>query len=124
MFDRPKPSEIPTKPGAYMFRDAHGRVIYAGKAKNLRSRGMSYFGAGLHPRTQAVIGNARHFEWIVPYPYVDALMLEYNLIKKLRRRFNVKLVDDESYSYLVITRTNECPQALVTRARNRKGTQY
>ncbi|HLT96159.1 MAG TPA: GIY-YIG nuclease family protein, partial [Acidimicrobiia bacterium] len=124
MFDRPKPSEIPTKPGAYMFRDAHGRVIYAGKAKNLRSRVMSYFGTGLHPRTQAMVDNARHVEWIVTDSDVDALMLEYNLIKKHRPRFNVKLVDDKSYPYLVITRTKEWPQALVTRARKRKGNQY
>lgn len=124
MFERPTPSEIPTKPGAYMFRDAHGRVIYVGKAKNLRSRVMSYFGTGLHPRTQAMVDNARQVEWIVTDSDVNALMLEYNLIKQHRPRFNIKLVDDKSYPYLVITRTKEWPQALVTRARKRKGNQY
>ncbi|MFO7300323.1 MAG: excinuclease ABC subunit UvrC [Actinomycetes bacterium] len=124
MFERPTPSEIPTKPGAYMFRDAHGRVIYAGKAKNLRSRVMSYFGTGLHPRTQAMVDTARQVEWIVTDSEVGALMLEYTLIKQHRPRFNVKLVDDKSYPYLVITRTQEWPQALVTRARKRRGNQY
>ena len=55
MFERPKTSDIPTKPGAYMFRDRHGKVIYVGKAKSLRSRVASYFGAGLHPRTQVPV---------------------------------------------------------------------
>lgn len=124
MFTRPTPSDIPIDPGAYMFRDAHGRVIYAGKAKNLRSRVMSYFGTGLHPRTQAMVDNARNVEWIITDSDVAALMLEYNLIKRHRPRFNVKLVDDKSYPYLVITRTQEWPQALVTRARKRKGNEY
>jgi excinuclease ABC subunit C len=124
MFEKPTPSEIPTKPGAYLFRDTHGRVIYVGKAKNLRSRVMSYFGMGLHPRTQAMVDNARNLEWIITDSDVAALMLEYSLIKEHRPRFNIKLVDDKSYPYLVITRTQEWPQAVVTRARKRKGNEY
>ncbi|MGH8914058.1 MAG: GIY-YIG nuclease family protein, partial [Acidimicrobiia bacterium] len=65
MFERPKPSEIPDQPGAYIFRDRHERVIYVGKAKSLRSRVPSYFGVGLHRRTQAMVDNARAVEWII-----------------------------------------------------------
>lgn len=124
MFERPKTSEIPAQPGAYMFRDRHGRVIYAGKAKSLRSRVSSYFGAGLHPRTQTMVDTARSVEWIITASEVEALMLEYSLIKEHRPRFNVKLVDDKSYPFLAITRSHEWPRAMVMRGKKRKGTEY
>ncbi len=124
MFERPKTSEIPAKPGAYMFRDKNGKVIYVGKAKSLRSRVSSYFGTGLHPRTQTMVDNARSVEWILTESEVAALMLEYGLIKQHRPRFNVKLVDDKSYPYLALTRSHEWPRALVMRGRKRKGNQY
>ncbi len=124
MFERPQPSEIPDKSGTYLFRDKNGRVIYVGKAKSLRSRVSSYFGIGLHPRTQAMVDNARTVEWIITDSEVDALMLEFNLIKEHRPRFNVKLVDDKSYPYLAITRTHEWPRAQVMRGKKRKGNQY
>ncbi|MGB7860758.1 MAG: excinuclease ABC subunit UvrC [Acidimicrobiia bacterium] len=124
MFERPAPSEIPAQPGAYMFRDKHGKVIYVGKAKSLRSRVSSYFGVGLHPRTQAMVDNARSVEWIITESEVAALMLEYSLIKKHRPRFNVKLVDDKSYPYLAITRSHEWPRAMVMRGKKRKGNEY
>jgi len=124
MFDRPKPSEIPDRPGAYLFRDRNGKVIYVGKAKSLRSRVSSYFGIGLHPRTQTMVDNARAVEWIITESEVAALMLEYTLIKKHRPRFNVKLVDDKSYPYLAITRSHEWPRAQVMRGKKRKGNQY
>ena len=124
MFERPKTSEIPVIPGAYMFRDRHGKVIYAGKAKSLRSRVSSYFGVGLHPRTQAMVDNARSVEWIITESEVAALMLEYSLIKKHRPRFNVKLVDDKSYPYLALTRSHEWPRALVMRGKRRRGNEY
>ena len=124
MFDRPKTSEIPVNPGAYLFRDQHGKVIYVGKAKTLRSRVASYFGIGLHPRTQAMVDTARSVEWIITESEVAALMLEYSLIKKHRPRFNVKLVDDKSYPYLAITRSHEWPRALVMRGKKRRGNEY
>lgn len=124
MFERPKTSEIPAKPGAYMFRDRHGRVIYVGKAKSLRSRVSSYFGAGLHPRTQSMVDTARSVEWILTESEVAALMLEYSLIKEHRPRFNVKLVDDKSYPFLALTRGHEWPRAMVMRGKKRKGTEY
>jgi excinuclease ABC subunit C len=124
MFDRPKTSEIPDQPGAYLFRDRNGRVVYVGKAKSLRSRVSSYFGVGLHPRTQAMVDNARTVDWILTDSEVNALMLEYSLIKEHRPRFNVKLVDDKSYPFLAITRSHEWPRALVLRGKKRKGNEY
>ncbi|HSM44747.1 MAG TPA: excinuclease ABC subunit UvrC [Acidimicrobiia bacterium] len=124
MFERPKTSEIPDRPGAYLFRDRHGRVIYVGKAKSLRSRIASYFGIGLHPRTQAMVDNARSVDWILTESEVAALMLEYSLIKEHRPRFNVKLVDDKSYPFLAITRSHEWPRAMVMRGRKLKGNEY
>ena len=124
MFERPKPSEIPDHPGAYLFRDKHGRVIYVGKAKSLRSRVSSYFSTGLHPRTQAMVDTARSVDWILTESEVAALMLEYSLIKEHRPRFNVKLVDDKSYPFLAITRSHEWPRAMVMRGRKRKGNEY
>jgi excinuclease ABC subunit C len=124
MFERPKTSEIPDHPGAYLFRDKHGRVIYVGKAKSLRSRVSSDFGAGLHPRTQAMVDTARSVDWILTDSEVNALMLEYSLIKEHRPRFNVKLVDDKSYPFLAITRSHEWPRAMVIRGKKRKGNEY
>ncbi|HSK06564.1 MAG TPA: excinuclease ABC subunit UvrC [Acidimicrobiia bacterium] len=124
MFERPKPSEIPDQPGAYLFRDRHGKVVYVGKAKSLRSRVPSYFGVGLHPRTQAMVDNARSVEWIITESEVAALMLEFSLIKRHRPRFNVKLTDDKSYPYLAITRSDEWPRARVMRGAKRKGNEY
>ena len=124
MRSRPRPDEIPNKPGAYLFRDAHGRVIYVGKAKSLRSRVSSYFGSGLHPRTRAMVEAAESVEWVLTDSEVAALMLEYSLIKEHRPRFNVKLVDDKSYPYLAITRSHPWPRAVVMRGRRRKGNEY
>lgn len=124
MFERPKTSEIPVKPGAYLFRDRHGQVVYVGKAKSLRSRVASYFGAGLHPRTKAMVDTARSVEWIITESEVAALMLEYSLIKQHRPRFNVRLVDDKSYPYLAITTSDQWPRAMVIRGKKRKGYDY
>ena len=124
MFERPKTSEIPDRPGAYLFRDRHGKVIYVGKAKSLRGRVASYFGTGLHPRTQAMVDAARSVEWILTESEVAAIMLEYSLIKQHRPRFNIKLADDKSYPYLAITRSHEWPRAMVMRGKKRKGSEY
>jgi excinuclease ABC subunit C len=124
VFERPKPSEIPDQPGAYFFRDKHGKVIYVGKAKSLRGRVASYFGVGLHPRTQAMVDNAQSVDWIITESEVAALMLEFSLIKRHRPRFNIKLVDDKSYPYLAITRSDEWPRARVMRGAKRRGNEY
>lgn len=124
MRERPRPSEIPDAPGAYMFRDRHGKVIYVGKAKSLRSRVSSYFARGLPPRTQAMVDAADTVEWIITDNEVEALMLEYSLLQRHRPRFNVRLVDDKSYPYLAITRSDEWPRARVMRGKKKKGTEY
>ena len=124
MRERPRPSEIPDAPGAYMFRDRHGKVIYVGKAKSLRSRVSSYFARGLPPRTQAMVDAADTVEWIITDNEVEALMLEYSLLQRHRPRFNVRLVDDKSYPYLAITRSDEWPRARVMRGKKKRGTEY
>jgi excinuclease ABC subunit C len=119
---RPKPSEIPDLPGAYLFRDPHGQVLYVGKAKSLRKRVVNHFNQ-VGPGASKV-DEAETVEWIVTSNEVEALMLEYSLIKKHRPRYNIKLRDDKSYPYLAITRRDEWPRARVMRGARRKGTQY
>lgn len=123
---RPDTLAIPTGPGSYQFKDEHGRVIYVGKAANLRSRVTSYFSdpALLHTRTAAMVSAAHDLSWIEVDNEVAALMLEYNLIKQHRPRFNVRLRDDKSYPFLAVTLDEEWPRAVVMRGRKRKGTKY
>jgi excinuclease ABC subunit C len=122
--ERPPAGSIPASPGVYMFRDAAGRVIYAGKAKSLRSRVTSYFGSELHPRTRAMVEAAAGLEWIVTESEVEALHLELNLIKQHRPRYNVRYRDDKSYPYLAITLDEEFPRARVMRGAKRRGVRY
>jgi excinuclease ABC subunit C len=121
---RPLPSTIPDEPGAYTFRDADGRPVYVGKAKSLRKRVGSYFAKPQHPRTQAMLDAATTVEWIVASGEVDALMLEYNLIKSNRPRYNVRYRDDKSYPYLALTVGERWPRAQVMRGARRKGVRY
>ncbi len=121
---RPAPSSIPDAPGAYLFRDGDGRVIYAGKALSLRKRLASYWGKPLHPRTAAMTEAAASVEWIVASGEVDALMLEYNLIQRHRPRFNIRYRDDKSYPYLALTVGEKWPRAQVLRGAKRKGVRY
>jgi excinuclease ABC subunit C len=123
---RPKPGEIPTTPGVYRFRDEHGRVVYVGKAKNLRSRLSSYFQdiAALHPRTRSMVTTAASVEWTVVGTEVEALALEYSWIKEYDPRFNVKYRDDKSYPYLAVTMGESVPRAQVMRGAKRAGTRY
>ncbi len=122
-----RPSElIPDKPGSYQFKDAHGRVIYVGKAINLRSRINSYFASpkSLHPRTLNMVTAARSVEWIEVRNDIEALILEHSLINQYSPRFNVRLRDDKSYPFLAVTTDEQWPRALVMRGRKRKGTRY
>jgi excinuclease ABC subunit C len=123
---RPAPGEIPVEPGVYRFRDAHGRVIYVGKAKSLRPRLSSYFQdlSALHPRTQTMVTTAASVEWTVVATEVEALQLEYSWIKEFDPRFNVKYRDDKSYPYLAVTMGDEFPRVQVMRGAKRKGTRY
>jgi excinuclease ABC subunit C len=123
---RPKAGEIPTQPGVYKFRDASGRVIYVGKAKNLRSRLSSYFQdiANLHSRTAAMVTSAAAVEWTVVNTEVEALQLEYSWIKEFDPRYNVKYRDDKSYPWLAVTVGEEFPRVMVGRGAKKKGTRY
>jgi excinuclease ABC subunit C len=121
---RPDTSSIPDAPGAYLFRDADGRVVYVGKATSLRKRLTSYWGKPLHPRTEAMMAAAESVEWIVASNEVDALMLEHNLIKEHLPRFNIRYRDDKSYPYLALTVGERWPRAQVVRGARRKGVKY
>ena len=123
---RPRTGEIPDQPGVYQFSDAHGRVIYVGKAKSLRQRLNSYFAdpAGLHPRTQQMVFTATRVQWTVVGTEVEALQLEYTWIKELDPRFNVKYRDDKSYPWLAVTVGEEYPRVQVLRGAKKKGTRY
>ena len=123
---RPEPGSIPTQPGVYRFRDARGRVVYVGKAKNLRARLSSYFQdvGNLHPRTATMVTTAASVEWTVVNTEVEALQLEYSWIKEFDPRFNVKYRDDKSYPWLAVTVGEEFPRVMVGRGAKRKGTRY
>jgi excinuclease ABC subunit C len=110
----------------YRFRDSHGRVIYVGKAKNLRSRLNSYFAdfAALHPRTQTMLTSAAEVDWTVVATEVEALQLEYSWIKEFDPRFNVRYRDDKSYPYLAVTMADEYPRVMVMRGARRRGVRY
>ena len=123
---RPQTSTIPTDPGVYRFMDGNGRVIYVGKAKNLRSRLTSYFGnqQKLHERTQRMVQTARDVTWTIVDSEYEALQLEFMWIKQYEPLFNVRFRDDKSYPYLAISMREEVPRAFVTRNRELKGVKY
>src|SRR5215218_9125521 len=123
---RPAPGSIPVEPGVYRFRDPHGRVIYVGKAKSLRSRLNSYFAdiSGLAPRTRQMVTAAGSVEWTVVTTEVEALQLEYNWIKEFDPRFNIRYRDDKSYPVLAVTLNEEYPRLMVYRGPRRKGVRY
>ncbi len=123
---RPAPGSIPVEPGVYRFRDPHGRVIYVGKAKSLRSRLTSYFAdiSTLMPRTRQMVTTAASVEWTVVSTEVEALQLEYNWIKEFDPRFNVRYRDDKSYGVLAVTLNEEYPRLMVYRGPRRKGVRY
>jgi excinuclease ABC subunit C len=123
---RPAAGTIPEAPGVYRFSDQHGRVIYVGKAKSLRSRLNSYFAdlAGLHPRTRQMVTTAAAVQWTVVRTEVEALQLEYNWIKEFDPRFNVRYRDDKTYPVLAVTLNEEYPRLYVYRGPRRKGVRY
>ena len=126
MVARPPTGTIPETPGSYQFKDKDGRVIYVGKASNLRQRLSNYFQdpRNMHPRTAQMVATATSVEWIEVRNEVEALMLEFSLIKQHHPRFNVRLRDDKSYPFLAVTLDEQFPRALVMRGRKRKGTRY
>ena len=123
---RPATGTIPASPGVYRFRDPQGRVVYVGKAINLRSRLNSYFQdfSALHPRTQKMLTTASSVDWLTVGNEVEALVLEYSWIKEYSPRFNVRFRDDKTYPYLAVTVGEEYPRVAVVREAKRKGTRY
>ena len=123
---RPVTGTVPDAPGSYQFVDAHGRIIYVGKAKSIRQRLNSDFQdpLGLPPRTAQMVEHADHVEWVVVDSEAEALLLEHNLIQEFQPRYNVRLKDDKSYPWLAVTVSDEWPRPAVVRGRKRKGVQY
>ena len=123
---RPKSSEIPTDPGVYRFLDENGRVLYVGKAKNLRARLTSYFAPinTLQEKTRRMVLSARDVNWTIVKTEFEALQLEFTWIKEFNPPFNVRFKDDKSYPYLTITMSDAVPRVFITRNRDIKGAKY
>jgi len=123
---RPKRGEIPTDPGVYQFRDDTGRVLYVGKANNLRSRLGNYFQPlhSLHERTRRMVTAAQAVEWTVVGSELEALSLEYTWIKEFAPPFNVKFRDDKTYPYVAITLADRVPRVMITRNKAIAGARY
>ncbi|WP_221584083.1 excinuclease ABC subunit UvrC [Microbacterium sp. G2-8] len=123
---KPQAGEIPTNPGVYRFRGEGGRVLYVGKAKNLRQRLSNYFAPlhTLHERTRRMVTTATEVEWTVVPTDVDSLQLEYQWIKEFDPPFNVKYRDDKSYPFLAVTLADEAPRVMVTRNAKIRGAKY
>ncbi len=117
---------LSTRPGVYLFRDNNGRILYVGKARSLRSRVRSYFRSdpGRVPRTRELVRRIADVETIVVGSSAEALILEANLIKEHRPRFNIQLRDDKSYPYIKVTVTEPFPRVYVTRQVRSDGSRY
>ena len=117
---------LPTKPGCYLMKDEDGKVIYVGKAINLRSRVRSYFHANalLNTRTNHLVRRIADIEWIVVGSELEALILEMNLIKKYRPHYNVRLKDDKRYPYIKVHWADPFPKVTVTRQMVQDGSRY
>lgn len=121
-----KLSHLPTDPGCYLYKDAHGKIIYIGKAKNLKNRIKSYFAnIGRHQqfKTEILVKKISDLEYIITDTELEALVLEANLIKKHKPKYNIDLKDDKSYPYIRITR-EQYPQIYITRNIVQDGSRY
>jgi excinuclease ABC subunit C len=117
---------LPAKPGCYLMKDNDGKVIYVGKALNLRNRVRSYFhsGAKIHPRTLKLVQKIVDIEWIVVDSELEALILEMNLIKTHRPHYNVRLKDDKRYPYIKVHWNDAFPKVTITRQMTQDGSRY
>ncbi|CAG7617915.1 UvrABC system protein C [Leucobacter soli] len=123
---RPAPGEIPTSPGVYRFSDRHGRVLYIGKAKNLRARLANYFQPlrSIPPRTRRMLALAASVDWTVVATDTESLVLEHTWITEFQPPFNVQFKDDKTYPYLAVTLRDEAPRLLITRNEKIRGARY
>ncbi len=117
---------LPSKPGCYIYRDKKGDVIYVGKAINLKNRVRSYFHADAShdAKTRRLVREIDHIEWIVVGSELEALILEMNLIKKHRPKFNIRLKDDKRYPYIKVHWAEPFPKVTVTRQMAKDGSRY
>ena len=123
---RAKLAVMPTDPGVYQLKDVNGKILYIGKAISLRNRVKSYFGSqrGFSVKTRALISNVADFDFVVTDTEVEALVLENNLIKRYKPRYNVVFRDDKQYLYIKVTVQESYPRVLTTRAATRDGSRY
>lgn len=119
-----RPENIPTEPGVYRFYDKNEKVLYVGKAKNLKNRLTTYFLSGLPDRTERMVSEAVRVDWTIVSGEVEALQLEYTWIKQFKPPFNVRFRDDKSYPYLALTLNEKFPRLFITRQEKRKGIKY
>jgi excinuclease ABC subunit C len=119
---RPEVGSIPDAPGCYLFSDHGDRVVYVGKAKSLRARLNSYFGAwdGIAPKTRAMLTVATQVNWLVVGTESEALHLEYNLIQQHRPRYNIQFRDDKSFPYLLVSTSDEVPRVRISRTSGKR----
>lgn len=123
---KPAAGEIPTTPGVYRFSDNQGRVLYIGKAKNLRARLANYFQPlhSLMPRTRRMLSLAAQLDWTVVASDTESLVLEHTWITEFKPPFNVQFKDDKTYPYLAVTLGEEAPRLIITRNENIKRAKY
>ena len=121
-----KLAALPTKPGVYLMKDASGKVLYVGKAVSLRARVRSYFHASAshNPKTQRLVANIADIDFIVTASELEALILESNLIKRHKPKYNVRLKDDKRYPYIKVTWQEDFPKVLIVRRMKRDGARY
>jgi len=117
---------LPTKPGVYLMKDAKGTILYVGKAVNLRARVRSYFhaSAGQSPKIQRLVAGIDDLDFIVTASELEALILESNLIKRHKPKYNVRLKDDKRYPYIKVTWQEDFPKVLIVRRMERDGARY
>lgn len=117
---------LPDKPGCYVYKDAEGRILYVGKARNLKNRVRQYFQSSrnLTAKVLSLVGQIAEIEHIVTDSEVEALILESNLIKKHKPKYNIRLRDDKHYPYLRLTLNDRWPRLIVARAMKRDGSRY
>jgi excinuclease ABC subunit C len=124
MFDiQEELKKLPEKPGVYIMKDEYDKIIYVGKAVVLKNRVRQYFQASANhtPKVRAMVARIKEFEYIVTDSELEALILECNLIKKHKPKFNILLKDDKNYPYIKITMNEEYPRILMTRKAEKDG---
>ena len=119
-----RPANIPTNPGVYRFYDAKDRVIYVGKAKNLKNRLNSYFQSNLLEKTYRMVHTAARVDWTIVATEVEALQLEFTWIKSENPQFNIQFKDDKSYPYLAVSLKDKFPKLYISRAKKIPGVKY